>query len=64
MPKVKVYKVRVYNVMTDEFVISRRMATRDGAAIMRGEILEHTGVEIDSSHLEDGEQWTPKDFSP
>ena len=64
MLKIMVYKVKIYNVMTDEFVISRRLATRQGAVVMRGEILEYTGVEIDSSRLENGEQWTPKDFVP
>jgi hypothetical protein len=64
MTRLKVYKVKVYDVTTDQFVISRRLATREGAAIMRGVVLEDTGVVIDASQLEPGEQWTPKDFTP
>jgi hypothetical protein len=62
--RLKVYKVKLYNVITDQFVISRRMATREGAATMRGVVLEDTGVEIDASQLEPGEHWTPVDFIP
>ena len=64
MPKIKVYRVKVYNSLTDEFVVSRRMATREGAAIMKGVVLDSTEVEIDASQLEPGENWTPKDFTP
>jgi len=64
MAKVTVYKVRVYNVMTDEYVLSRRMATHEGAGIMKGEIIEDSAVEIDESQLELGEKWTPRDFKP
>jgi hypothetical protein len=62
--RLKVYRVKVYSVMTDQYVISRRMATREGAAIMKGEVLEDTGVEIDASQLEPGDPWTPIDFTP
>jgi hypothetical protein len=62
--KVKIYRVKVYNVMTDQPVISRRMATREGAARMKGEVLENTEIAIDDSRLESGEQWTPIDFKP
>jgi hypothetical protein len=64
MAKVKVYRVKVFDGMTDRRVISRRMATREGAATMRGEVLEDTEIEIDESQLEPGEQWTPVDFKP
>ncbi len=64
MTTVRVYKVKVYDVTTDEFKVSRRMATREGAARMCGEVLQDTEVEIDASRLERGEQWTPKDFTP
>jgi hypothetical protein len=64
MPKVRVYKVRVYDVTTDESRVSRRMATEKGAAIMRGEIIRETGVEIEMDRLEPGEEWTPRDFVP
>ena len=60
--KVTVYEVRVYDIATDKFSLSRRLATREGAAIMHGKVLEDTQVEIDDSLLEPGEQWTPVDF--
>jgi hypothetical protein len=60
----KVYAVMVYDITTDQPAISRRMATRERAARMNGEILEDTEVTIDESRLEPGEQWTPIDFKP
>jgi hypothetical protein len=64
MARVKVYKAKTHNILTDQLVISRRMAIQDGAKTMRGEILQDTEVEIDESQLENGEQWTPIDFTP
>ena len=64
MPKVKVYKVKVYDINTDAYVVSRRMATREGAEIMKGVSLDNTEIEIDASQLETGENWTPRDFTP
>ena len=62
MATVTVYKVRIYNVDNDEFQISRRMATREGAKIMCGQVIEETESEIALSQLEHGEQWTSRDF--
>jgi hypothetical protein len=64
MAGVKIYKVKLYNVVTDQYVVSRRMATREGAAKMKGEVVENAGIDIDESRLEPGEQWTPIDFMP
>lgn len=64
MAQVRVYKVRVYNVTTDESQVSRRMATEKGAAKMRGDIIPETGIDIDAARLEPGEDWTPRDFVP
>jgi hypothetical protein len=64
MSKVKVYRVKAYDVSTDQQVESRRMATREGAAAMHGMIIESTETEIDDAQLEPGEQWTPIDFKP
>jgi hypothetical protein len=36
MPKVTVYKVRVYDITQDTTIISSRMATHEGAVTMRG----------------------------
>jgi hypothetical protein len=62
--KAKIYKVKMYNVTTDETLISRRMATEKGAARMGGEIIAESGIEIDADRLEPGEEWTARDFVP
>ncbi|WP_027556336.1 hypothetical protein [Bradyrhizobium sp. Cp5.3] len=64
MTKTVVYKVKLYNVATDEVVISRRMATHEGAAKMGGWTVEGTGVVVDLTDLEPGEEWTARDFDP
>jgi hypothetical protein len=64
MVETRIYKVRLYNPATDETFISRRMATIQGAAFMRGEIIEGTGFVMDQTELEAGEKWTPRDFDP
>ncbi|SDR63338.1 hypothetical protein SAMN05519103_08507 [Rhizobiales bacterium GAS113] len=64
MAKVTVYKVQLYDVMNDAPVISRRLATRKGAARMGGEIVDGSAIEIDASQLEPGEEWTPRGFDP
>ena len=64
MAMVKVYRVKVYDIITDEYKISQRFATRDGARRMCGVVIEATEIEIDASRLERGEQWTPKGFTP
>jgi hypothetical protein len=64
MARIKVYKVQLYNAVTDAPMISRRMATRQGAEIMQGVVLENTEIEIDESQLERGEQWTARGFIP
>jgi hypothetical protein len=63
MPKVRVYKVKVYDISTDEWRISSRMATLEGAKTMKGEVLADTDVAIDDFQLEPGQQWTPKKFT-
>lgn len=61
---VTVYRVQIYNVATDELILSRRMATVAGAHRMGGDIVDSTNVEIDESQLETGMQWTKRDFNP
>ena len=41
-----------------------RMATRDGAKVLGGKVVEGSGVEIDASQLERGEEFTSPDFRP
>jgi hypothetical protein len=62
--KVTVYPVDVFDVVEGRKLRSRRMATRKGAATMRGEIVEADAIEISKSELERGEEWTPLDFVP
>jgi hypothetical protein len=64
MAKVTVYPIDIFDVMAGKILRSRRMATRAGAIIMRGTIVEAGAFEIDESQLERGEQWTPLDFKP
>ena len=64
MSKTRVYKVRLYDISNEKSVISRRMATPEGAAYMGGEIIDGTGYVVDNSELEPGEAWTPLDFEP
>ena len=40
------------------------MATRKGAAMMRGDVIEDSATEIDEAQLENGEQWTAVGFNP
>jgi len=61
---VRVYKVRLYDVINDKVIISRRMATEAGAARMGGQIIEDTGILIDPADLEGREQWTAIGFEP
>lgn len=61
---VTVYRVEIYDIANDAVVRSRRMATPRGAELMRGWILENTGIDIDASRLDPGREWTPRDFNP
>jgi hypothetical protein len=61
---VKVYKIRLYDALTDESFTSRRMATAKGAALMGGWIIDGTEIEIAASNLEPGMEWTARDFNP
>jgi hypothetical protein len=40
------------------------MATRRGAEIMGGSIVENSAIEIDENLREIGEQWTARGFNP
>jgi hypothetical protein len=63
-PRVAVYKVQLYDPATDDNRVSRRMATRNGAAKMGGEIVPETEILITADQLESGEEWTARDFAP
>jgi hypothetical protein len=59
MTAVIVYRFKVWDQSAGEYKLSRRMATREGIEMCKGVALEDTAIEIDSSQLERGEQWTP-----
>ena len=61
---VTVFRVRKYDVRSDEWIVSRRYATATGAAIMGGQVMGATQIEIQVSELEHGEEWTPRGFDP
>jgi hypothetical protein len=64
MTKTTVYKVQLYDAKDDKPVISRRMATPEGADKMGGTIVEGTGYVIDLTDLEVGHEWTAIGFDP
>ena len=64
MSKIVVYKVQLYDAANDAPVVSRRMATLNGVEKMNGTVIEGTGYTVDSTDLENGQQWTAIDFDP
>jgi hypothetical protein len=64
MAQITIYRVDFYDIQNDTMLRSRRWFTRDGAERVNGLVLEDTALEIDESALEDGEQWTVRDFNP
>ena len=59
MTAVIVYRFKAWDQSAGEYKLSRRMATREGIEMCKGEALEDSAIEIDSSQLERGEEWTP-----
>ena len=59
MTQVSVYGFR-YDITTDDYVTSTRMATHEKAAQICAEIIPGTKREIDASLRNDG--WTEKNF--
>ena len=59
MTAVIVYSFQAWDQSTGEYKLSRRMATRKGIEMCKGKALEDIAIEIDSSQLERGEEWTP-----
>jgi hypothetical protein len=64
MAKVTVYRVKVWDQQAGGFRFSRRMATEKGATMINGKIIPDTAVEIEPDQLEQGEEWTARDFVP
>ena len=63
MTKSKVYLFKKYDINSDQYVVSRRMATRDAIEGIKAVIIPETEVEIDNSHLS-GDRMTEIDFKP
>jgi len=59
MARVKVYRLKTYNISTDADVVLPRLSTREGAAGL-GEIIEDTETEIDDSELDSEGRWTAR----
>jgi hypothetical protein len=64
MAAINVYRADFYDIRNDEMQRSRRWFTREGAQLAGGVVVERTVSVIDSSLLEDGQQWTVRDFNP
>jgi hypothetical protein len=60
MTQVSVYRFRKYDITTDDYKTSTRMATHEKVAQICAEIIPGTKREINASLLNDG--WTEKNF--
>ena len=54
-----VYFFRKYDINNDEFIRSKRPATREAIDRVRGEVLEDTAIQIDDSEV-DGDGFRKK----
>ena len=63
MGKAKIYKFKKYDINSDRYVVSRRMATREAIERIEGAVtIPETEIEIDNSHL-NGDGMTDIDFT-
>jgi hypothetical protein len=49
--RVKVYRFRIYDIASDDFKLSARMATRAFIKRVGGELVRSTELEIDKKHV-------------
>lgn len=61
---VTVYKFEVYDIHSDQFMVSKRYATPAGAKQLNGRILVATEISIPWQDLESGEEWTAIGYVP
>ncbi|AHG50169.1 hypothetical protein RLEG12_00780 (plasmid) [Rhizobium leguminosarum bv. trifolii CB782] len=47
MAKITVYRVRRYDIASDDYAESRRLMTEKGARMIYGELIRSTALEID-----------------
>lgn len=61
---VTVYRAEFYDIQNDAMQRSRRWFTREGAERVNALLIESSAIEINEADLENGEQWTARDFNP
>lgn len=65
MEKVTVHRFKGFDGTVGDYVISTRMATREKIEASKTlELIQETGVEINSERLIPGEGWTAEHFTP
>jgi hypothetical protein len=65
MARVTVYRFTIYDIFSDDNIISKRMGTREGVEKIRGAVIESTAVYIDEASLDpDMPGLTPIGFAP
>ena len=65
MARVTVYRFTIYDIFSDDNIISKRMGTREGVKKIRGAVIESTAVDIDEAALDpDLPGLTPAGFAP
>jgi len=58
---VTVHRYRVYDILSDDYCTSTRMATAEKIAKIGGEIIPGTAYTVDTNELDDG--WTGKNYT-
>ncbi len=65
MARVTVYRFTIYDIFSDDNIISKRMGTREGVEKIRGAVIESTAVYIEEAALDpDMPGLTPIGFAP
>ena len=65
MSNVTVHRWRLYDIASDQTVISRRLATQEAIDRARGEAIPGTAVQVSESDLDpDCPGMTPRNFEP
>jgi hypothetical protein len=65
MARVTVYRFTIYDILSDDNIISKRMGTREGIEKICGAVIQSTAVDIDEAALDpDMLGLTPIGFAP
>jgi hypothetical protein len=62
MALIQVHRFRVYDITSDDYVTSTRLATKEKIVSIRGEIIPGTEASVGVEFVKDG--WTAKNFDP